>query len=649
MNAAPPPALSPTPAGAPTVPAAPTPHRDLLTMLAIAVVAISGLYVAREIVLPVVLAIILAFVLTPIVNAFRRLRLGRAPAVLVTVTLTLAFLAALALTIASQVGQLASDFPRYEATIESKVSAIQEGVLGRLSRIADRVGRQIERATETTPGKPQERTQDGPRPLPVEVHSPDMTPMQVAERLILPVLHPLATSAITFVVLIFVLLQREDLRDRVIRLFGSRDLHRTTVAMDDAAMRLSRYFLTQVALSAAYGVCTTIFLWLIGVPSPILCGVLAAAMRFVPYVGSIIAAAFAMFLAVAVDPGWTTLLLTASFFLIGEPAMGYVVEPLVYGQSTGLSPFAVILSAIFWSWLWGPMGLILAMPMTLCLVVLGRHVEQFQFLDVILGDSPPLEPPQNFYQRMLAEDPDEALEQAEQILKERSLTAYYDDVALPGLMLAARDAGRGVLTSQNLQVIRNGVEALIGDLAGTPDMEPKDVIGEEPAPETPEEATQLLPGSWRADGAVLCVAGRGPLDEAASQILADVLRKHGFGATVVSHGAVARGRVREIDVTNVKLACVSYLELAGAPAHLRYLLRRLRQALPPVPVVVGLWPADDPIHSNEALRGNVGADHQVTRLRDALEVCLKEAHATPDEAARRKEAAARLERPLPLP
>ncbi len=445
-------------------------------------------------------------------------------------TLTLAFLAALAMIITSQVGQLASDFPRYEATIEAKVASIREGALGRLSRMADNVGRQIERATESDPANPKEQAQEGPRPLPVEVHSPELTPVQVAQRFILPVLHPLATSAITFVVLIFILLQREDLRDRVIRLFGSRDLHRTTLAMDDAAIRLSRYFLTQVALSAAYGVLTTIFLWAIGVPSPILCGVLAAIMRFVPYVGSIIAAAFPMLLAVAVDPGWTTLLLTGAFFLIGEPAMGYIVEPLVYGQSTGLSPFAVILSTIFWSWLWGPMGLILAMPLTLCLVVLGRHVEQFQFLDVILGDRPPLQPPQNFYQRMLAEDPDEALEQAEQILKERSLTTYYDEVALPGLMLAARDAGRGVLTSDNIQAIRSGVEALIADLAGTPDVEPQDGRGRRQHPRASRTKPQLLPGSWRADGAVLCVAGRGPLDEAASAILADVLRKHGFGA-----------------------------------------------------------------------------------------------------------------------
>lgn len=649
MNAAPPPTASPiadstrTPAAA-----ARPPQRDSLTMLAIAVVVVTALYVGREIVLPLVLAIILAFVLTPIVNFLRRLRIRRAPAVILTVTLTLAFLLTLTLVITSQIGQLAADLPRYEATIESKINSFQRGVLDRFSHFAESVGRQIERATETDPAKPKPEIEEAARPLPVEVHSPDPTPLQVAQQLIFPALYPLATFAITFVVLIFILLQREDLRDRVIRLVGARDLHRTTIAMDDAAIRLSRYFLTQVVLSSAYGALAAAFLWLIGVPSPILCGVLAAAMRFVPYVGTIIAAAFPMILAVAVDPGWTTLLLTAAFFAVGEFSMGYVVEPLVYGQSTGLSPFAVILSAIFWSWLWGPVGLILAMPLTLCLVVLGRHVETFQFLDVILGDRPPLEPPQNFYQRMLAEDPDEALEHAEQILRVRSLTSYYDDVALPGLMLAARDAGRGVLTSANIQAIRNSVEELTDDLAGTADVEPH-IGAKDEQSAVGDDREQMLPDDWRADGAVLCVAGRGPLDESASTILADVLRKHGFGAHVLPHAAVARGRVRELDVSNVKLACVSYLELGGTPAHLRYLLRRVRHALPSVPIVVGLWPVDDQVHLDDALRAHLGGDHYVSSLREALEASLREARAAPQENERRVEAAALMDRPLPLP
>jgi predicted PurR-regulated permease PerM len=624
-----------------------TPPRDLLTMLVIAVIVVMALYVGRDIILPIVLAVILAFVLTPIVNLLRRIRIGRAPAVVITVVSALALMTTLAFVVASQVSQLAADLPRYEVTMQQKAASFQEGVLGRISKMAGHLGRQFERASETQPSPEEAATETAPRPMPVEIHAPDPSPLQLAQRFILPALHPLATFAITFVVLVFMLLQREDLRDRVIRLFGSRDLHRTTIAMDDAAIRLSRYFLTQVILSASYGLLTTIFLWAIGVPSPILCGALAAAMRFVPYVGSIIAALFPMALAIAVDPGWSMLVMTAAFFIIGEPAMGYIVEPLVYGQSTGLSPFAVILSTIFWSWLWGPVGLILAMPLTLCLVVLGRHVETFQFLDVILGDTPPLEPPQNFYQRMLAEDPDEALEQAEQYLREHSLTQYYDDVAMRGLNLAARDAGRGVVTSDHLRSIRTSVAALVSDLASTPDAAPN--APERDESESDGENREALPEEWTADGAVLCVAGRGPLDEAASTLLADVLRKNGFGAQVVPYAAVARGRTSDIDMSAAKLACLCYLDLNGAPAHLRYMLRRLRAALPPLPIVAGFWPVDDGVMTDDALQGHIGADHYATTLQDALQASLLEAHVGPEDSQRRAEAIARLDRPLPLP
>ena len=624
-----------------------TPSRDLLTMLVIAVIVVTALYVGRDIILPIVLAVILAFVLTPIVNLLRRIRVGRAPAVVITVVSALALMTTLAFVVASQVSQLAADLPRYEVTMQQKAASFQEGVLGRISKMAGHLGRQFERASETQPSPEEAATETAPRPMPVEIHAPDPSPLQLAQRFILPALHPLATFAITFVVLVFMLLQREDLRDRVIRLFGSRDLHRTTIAMDDAAIRLSRYFLTQVILSASYGLLTTIFLWAIGVPSPILCGALAAAMRFVPYVGSIIAALFPMALAIAVDPGWSMLVMTAAFFIIGEPAMGYIVEPLVYGQSTGLSPFAVILSTIFWSWLWGPVGLILAMPLTLCLVVLGRHVETFQFLDVILGDTPPLEPPQNFYQRMLAEDPDEALEQAEQYLREHSLTQYYDDVAMRGLNLAARDAGRGVVTSDHLRSIRTSVAALVSDLASTPDAAPN--APERDESESDGENREALPEEWTADGAVLCVAGQGPLDEAASTLLADVLHKNGFGAQVVPYAAVARGRTSDIDMSAAKLACLCYLDLNGAPAHLRYMLRRLRAALPPLPIVAGFWPVDDGVMTDDALQGHIGADHYATTLQDALQASLLEAHVGPEDSQRRAEAIARLDRPLPLP
>jgi hypothetical protein len=235
---------------------------------------------------------------------------------------------------------------------------------------------------------------------------------------------------IVVVVAIFVLLQKEDLRDRLIRLFGATDLHKTTVAMDDAARRLSKYFLTQLAINTSFGILIGIGLYFIGLPNPLLWGILSGLLRFVPYIGAFISAALPLALAMAVDPGWSMVIWTGGLYVGGEVLVSQAIEPVLYGHSTGLSPFAVIVAAIFWSWMWGPIGLILSMPLTLSVVVLGRYVERLAFLDILLGDRPALTPIESFYQRILAGDEDEALDHAELLLKERSLSSYYDEVIL---------------------------------------------------------------------------------------------------------------------------------------------------------------------------------------------------------------------------
>jgi hypothetical protein len=272
-------------------------------------------------------------------------------------------------------------------------------------------------------------------------------------------------------------------------------------------------------------------LWLIGIPSAILWGILAAALRFVPYIGAVIAAAFPLALAVAVDPSWSMLLWTLGLFLVVEPVVGHVVEPMVYGHSTGLSPVAVVASATFWTALWGPIGLVLATPLTVCLVVLGRHVERLEFLDVMLGDRPALSPPEIFYQRMLAGDPTEAAETAEQFLKERSLASYYDEVALKGLQLAQVDAERGALDQERLNKIRDAVGEFASDVSDQDDRPPANVspttdaeassavesVAENAAHETlPIVSKEDLPPEWQGEHPVLCVAGRSLIDEAAA-------------------------------------------------------------------------------------------------------------------------------------
>jgi len=617
-----------------------------LMTLAVGVVVLAGLYVGREVFLPVVLAILLAFVLAPFVDLMRKWHLGRVPSVIIAVLVTLGIIVSLGGLIGFQLAGLASDLPRYQTTIEQKVGSLREGTLGKLPsmlrdfgrRFDEAVGEQPPEAAPPSPSSTAEPPPEEPKPLPVEVHEPDPTPAQVARNVLIPLLEPLATMGIVFVVLIFILMQREDLRDRMIRLFGSSDLHRTTAAMDDAARRLSRFFLTQLALNASFGLVAGIGLWLIGVPSPALWGVFAALMRFVPYIGSFVAAAPPILLAAAVDPGWSMALMTLALFLIGEPMMGHVVEPVVYGQSTGLSPFAVVISAIFWTWIWGPVGLLIATPLTLCLVVLGRHVERLEFLDVLLGDRPALTPAENLYQRMLAGDPDEALDSAEVLLKERSLTSYYDEVALKGLQLAANDATRGVLTHRQLDQVRDVIRALVQDLGSHDDIEPPphetedepvaSPQSERPAIKEPAVVGEMphedkIPQAWKAEGAVMCIAGRGPLDEAASEMLAQLLNKHGLGSRLVPHEAVSRSAIYNLDASGVQMICISYLEISGTPAHLRYLLRRLRKKAPKAPILVGLWPAEDAVFKNEAMRSALGADYYVSSMRDAVVQCLK--------------------------
>jgi hypothetical protein len=277
---------------------------------------------------------------------------------------------------------------------------------------------------------------------------------------------------IVVVVAIFVLLQKEDLRDRLIRLFGATDLHKTTVAMDDAARRLSKYFLTQLAINTSFGILIGIGLYFIGLPNPLLWGILSGLLRFVPYIGAFISAALPLALAMAVDPGWSMVIWTGGLYVGGEVLVSQAIEPVLYGHSTGLSPFAVIVAAIFWSWMWGPIGLILSMPLTLSVVVLGRYVERLAFLDILLGDRPALTPIESFYQRILAGDEDEALDHAELLLKERSLSSYYDEVILKGLQLAAADSQRGVLRPQQLQRIRGTVSGLVIELSEHDDAEP---------------------------------------------------------------------------------------------------------------------------------------------------------------------------------
>lgn len=634
---------APTPRQPAQVPPPVTPGLRGLLTLAVGVVVIAALYYGREVFIPLVLAILLSFVLAPVVSFLRRIHLGRVPSVIIAVLLALGIILGIGVVLGTQVASLATDLPRYQTTVQQKLSGLQEGLLGRANALLQRINHQVHDASQkaSAAGTTAASPAGGPTPQAqlVRVQEPDPSPLTLAHNILGPIVEPLTTVGIVLVVVVFLLMQREDLRNRLIRLFGSSDLHRTTVAMDDAASRLGTYFLAQLGMNAAFGVLIGLGLWAIGVPSPILWGVFSALMRFVPYIGAFISGLLPVALAAAVDPGWSMAVWTAALFLIAEPLFGHVIEPLLYGHSTGLSPFAVIVSTLFWGFLWGPVGLILATPFTVCLVVLGRHVESLEFFDVLLGDRPPLTPVENFYQRMLAGDPDEARDIGEAMLKERSLSSYYDEVALKGLQLAANDYARGVVTQAQLENIKLSCQGLVEDFENRPDVEPEvDAKNRNPADvpslaERTHPKNEAVPGqappveqrpfTWQGDTPVLCIAGRGPLDEAASTILAQLLRKHGLGARVAPYETVSRGRIRDLDLSGVAMICISYLDISGSPAHLRYLLERLHQRAPGIPILVGLWPVGEKVLTDAALGRELGADIYVSSLRDGVEACLR--------------------------
>jgi predicted PurR-regulated permease PerM len=613
----------------------------------LAALIVAALYFGRDVFVPLALSILLSFVLAPLVRALQNFRVPRAIAVIGVVLLAFSIIFAIGGVIAAQMTQLAGELPRYESNMRAKIQSVRgtaatNNTLERAADVLQDLGKELNKPKEApsaaavAPKANPVPAQDA-RPIPVEVRQPPPTALESIAALISPLLHPLMTSGIVIIFVIFTLLQREDLRNRLIKLAGSHDLQKTTVALNDAAQRLSRLFLSQLALNSAFGLVIGTGLWFIGIPSAVLWGILAGILRFVPYIGVFIAIVFPLALAVAVDPGWSLLLWTAALFLIVEPLVGQVIEPLLYGRSTGLSPLAVVLSATFWTALWGPIGLVLATPLTICLVVLGRHVENLQFLDVMFGDRPPLSPPQLFYQRMLAEDPAEALDNAEQFLKEMPLVTYYDEVALKGLKLAQADLNRDALDALHVQRIRDSVMELVKELDDHEDQQAKKESAQDveaasaglvkgsPVGDLPILAKDELAGHWRGENPILCVPGRPGLDEAVASMLAQILSKHGISTRVEGVDAIANANTFRSGKNGIEMVCVSFLNTSSL-AQMRFTMRRLRRRLPDVTIVLGSW---IPENDSATLADAVKADFAAVTLHDAAKLCLEQASANP--------------------
>jgi predicted PurR-regulated permease PerM len=536
--------------------------------------------------------------------------------------------------VGQQVTKLAQNLPLYQYNIEEKIRSARGiaggGMLERISNFLGDLNQEVGKKNDARAGAAPQTKEEPTKPIPVEVHQPEATPMQIAERVLQPLVDPFTTTGLVVIFVIFFLSQRQDLRDRLIRLAGSHDLQRTTDAINDGAQRLSRYFLAQTALNVLFGIIVGIALTLIGVPNPVLFGILAMVLRFVPYIGAFLAASFPIALAMAVDPGWSMALMTAAVFLVVEPLIGQVIEPLVYGHSTGLTPVAVIVAATFWTWLWGPIGLLLSTPLTVCLGVLGRHIPWLRFLDVMIGDEPPLSPAQSFYQRALAADIDEAVDQAMEMLPRRSLSHVYDEVVVKALNLAQIDFRRGLLDPKHIEQMNEAVHELIADTIDYEDVTPPVAAGKDNShasvegDETPSlpdlPILQNLPPEWNAKP-VLCVAGRGPFDDAVARMLLQLLEKHGLGGSLETNVAMSSSNIVRLNRTGVRVVCLSYLDLGSSPAQLRHSITRIRRQIADATLIVGLWGhADD--ENRKQLQTTTAADYYVSSLREALSLCI---------------------------
>ena len=626
-------------------PIKPIQNHDLATVANVltGVILVGALYWAREVLIPLALAVLITFVLAPMALGLRRIGIPRAPAAIAVVIFSFGIILGVGALGASQIAQLAENLPQYQLNIRDKIRAIKgsatsSGAVSRATAVIENIGREISdgKQPSSMPTTPR-LDQPGGAPIPVEIRPSNSNPLKVATEFLGAILSPLASTGLVILFVIFFLLQREDLRDRVIRLLGTKELHRTTEAMEEAASRLSRYFLLQTALNAGFGAMIGLGLWIIGVPSPLLWGIFAMLMRFVPYIGSILAAVLPVALAAAVDPGWTMVAWTVALFLIGEPLMGQVLEPLVFGHQTGLSPVAIVMAATFWTWLWGPIGLIVATPLTLCLVLLGQYTKRLEFLHVLLGDQPALTPPESFYQRLIAGDPAEIIDQAELQLKDRCLVEYYDDVALQGLVLAQLDADSGELPPERQTLLVDGVMELIDGLSEHEDVTP-DAQGDAQGAAEPAAGDA---GAEAAAGAgevqlkrdaetksdslrpvtVLCVPGRGAVDHAAAALLVQLLDRAGIGARHGGEsGTIGLTQLRDAH-PDVALICVSYVATARS-VQVRFMVRRLRRLFPTAKVLVGLWrlPSSDP--EIQRIKDDSRCDLLAMSFQEGVDVCL---------------------------
>jgi predicted PurR-regulated permease PerM len=619
-----------------------TPPRQSLSDRAGGIVAtgtiLAILYFARDVLVPITLAVILSLLISPVVRALRRVGLGATSSVLVAVLVLAVIFSSFAAVIGLQVARMAASLPQYEHTIRHKLTTLNTLTVGRLNAINSQAGRIIGERVEqpAAVAATAAAASTAAAPIPVEVHAPPMSPAQALERVLASVWVPLATAGIVLVVLVFVLLEHEAVRDRFIRIAGETDLRATTIALNDAGKRLSRFFVSQFTVNMGVGAALWIGLAIIGLPHAMLWGALAAALRFVPYFGVWIAALFSTVLAAAVDPGWSLAIGTLALFVLVELIAAQVVEPELFGHTTGMSPLSVVIAAIFWSWLWGPVGLVVSTPLTLCLVVAGRHIKALSLLDILLSDNHALTMPQRFYQRALSEDSDEIIASARAFLKHDSFAGYCDLVLMPALHLAGLDVASGAISGEQQLKVRNTIVAVIAAIGGESRRLARrrrrvSVLDQSSAGRLLRQQREQQFGRWQGplavpSGSVMVCVGLGSIpDDLATELLVRILRDQNVDARHLSLEDLQRAPPPDASSDSISMV---YLVSAFPNEERRRAesaAEQIRRRFPGASLVTVFLPGMllQPQSAIDSIRG---ADKAAGSFGEALHICLEWLH-----------------------
>jgi predicted PurR-regulated permease PerM len=589
------------------------------------------LYFARDVLVPVTLAFILSLLIAPLVRALRRIGFGQTLSVLAAVLVLALSFGAIAAVIGSQLVHMAGSVPQYERTLEDKLETLNNLTVRRVNTFTAQAGRAINR----NPATPQPLAPDATAttPIPVELHEAPANSLQILQKVLGSIWLPIETTGIVLVVLVFVLLEQEALRDRFIRIAGETDIRLTTLVINDAGERLSRFFVSQFAVNFGVGVLIWVGLSVIGLPHPMVWAALTTLLRFVPYVGIWIAALCSAVLAAAVAVGWSMAIETLGLFVTVELIAAQLVEPQLYGHTTGLSPLSVVIAAIFWSWLWGPIGLIVSTPLTLCLLVAGRHIKALSLLDILLGDTQALTMPQRFYQRALSADSDEIIARAREFLKRNSFADYCDLVLLPALHLARLDLLSGAISSEQQMRVRGAMVAVIAAIGGEHRRRSRrrlrsSVLDKSTAGRLLRQQREQVSGRWQgplavpAGSVVVCVSLGSMADDLAAELLVRILREQKIDARHMSiedmEAAPPANAAAAVSIVYVVSAFPSEERGRGEATA-----ERLRKEFPNACIVAVFLPGML-LQEDEGEAGPTipGADKSAGSLGHAVQICL---------------------------